>query len=827
MADCFDGSSSPLPDPDYEIEGSVIGCGGIHRVRLLAQVKSVFIGHGSSVSDWKLDEVLTGIGGTYRFDFNWCSKFAPILGERPGLPGGWRIVNVLEGVQLRVYDPGTELLFESRDISLTSNYIVANFDLTENEACDDRVEAYRLSVTQAVRTGPLIAGKRSVARLYARPLRYALGELEDVAAELRAFRNGTELSGSPISAWTESITLAPWDSDLARESNQEKTWNFILPNSWTRSGEVELRARVDPSNALGECQNCQDNNEISKTVKLETGHSLTIQPLRIWENRGGVWHMPSVDDVTSGLAGIVRTYPYSSLTILPPFRFDRELNESSGDLVDRILDTYTCYDSFLGWIFGCEWSTYYIGFLNLDGYCPGGRARLDSPGCVSDWNAWTAAQELAHCMGLHHAGHCHKEDGYDPAYPDQHGATDGGGFDTTGMVAVPKAPPYPAGFPDLPNANECSAATTCGDEDHTHDFMSYGDAPRWISSYTYYGLYQSGFSGSHGVFRVLSEEEAARSEWDARRVLHLRGKIRRDGRLALGHFFTGASHDRVRIREGYGSFRCVALSRDGEVLAMQSFEPAPDVADKPSRVFSVLMPFPEGTHSIEVVRGGEVLAKRTVSEHAPRVKLEGPQGGERFTNDDAIDVRWQGRDEDGDELRYGVQFSSDDGRSWMTLGRDLVRPHLRVRVQDIPGGSHCRVRVAASDGVLTEWAMSEESFYVEESPPFVVIFHPRDGQVINFGKPIILEGSAGDRQDISIAHDQFVWRSDRDGVLGKGPSLVGSPLGAGTHEITLEVKNRAGLTDLATSRVDVRARHEPGYLDVRQTYVPEERPATT
>lgn len=81
------------------------------------------------------------------------------------------------------------------------------------------------------------------------------------------------------------------------------------------------------------------------------------------------------------------------------------------------------------------------------------------------------AHEIAHAVGLDHAGSKHGEATFDPDYPDDCGRVEANayGFDVWTMQAVP---------PD-------------SDQGSTHDFMSYDRSnPEWVSIYTWKKLTQ-------------------------------------------------------------------------------------------------------------------------------------------------------------------------------------------------------------------------------------------------------------------------------------------------------------------------------------------------
>ena len=637
---------------------------------------------------------------------------------------------------------------------------------------------------------PVVKSRLTVARLFGTVATGASTTLQNVTAELRAFVDGIELPLSPLTALGEGrIDLDPADSFADRENDQTKSWNFLLPISWTTNDQITLVGTIDPDNELGECETCTSNNRIQRIISFRDGNELRIQPLRILEDRCGL-REPTDEEVLIGLEGIRRTFPYGQLTILPPQTFEREPGESASALVARLLDHFSNDSSSADGV-----PTYVIGFINLatsppcDGeYCPGGMAFLNSPACISDWNPWTAAEELGHCFGQNHAGNSHCEElggGFDPDYPDTHGAIDGVGFDTTAKIAIPVTPPYPANSPDLSDVLNCGI---CGGGEHTHDFMSYGSGPKWISGYTWRCLFESASASSAAKAAAESSECLSVSPSE---LLRIRGLAGADGAWTFQSFYTEAPGSPIRLTIGEGVLEARALSVAGEILATRRFNPR--YAEDGSARVSTLLPFPEQSARITVVdlSSGRRLIERTVGRHPPRVELISPNGGETYSSGERIQIRWRETSLDRTELRYAVQWTSDDGNTWTWLAADLHEPEFDVAADELAGGSYCRVRVMATDGVLADWDTSDAVFTVTDKPPYPVILEPH-ALAVRTGELVILSGSAYDLEDGVVPDDLFLWKSSIDGVLGKGRNIEVPSLSAGLHQITLEVVDKSG-----------------------------------
>ena len=236
MSFCPDGSRSPLPDPEYVIQGVVSGCDAIYRVRLIAEFwvsGSGFVGSSSSFIN--IAEAITDPDGGYILEFDWCAQIAPLIHEDiieavptdGGYPslygpayaygggigvGNTQVTSSLRGFYVRVHDPVTDKFLSSVEVDLVSNSSFLDVELPVDSFCNDRVEAYSLQATQAVRAGSLVAGRRTVVRLYANPVRSSQGVLANIPARLRGFRNGAELPESPLDPVMVAINVDPSDT---------------------------------------------------------------------------------------------------------------------------------------------------------------------------------------------------------------------------------------------------------------------------------------------------------------------------------------------------------------------------------------------------------------------------------------------------------------------------------------------------------------------------------------------------------------------------------------------------------------------------------------
>jgi hypothetical protein len=86
--------------------------------------------------------------------------------------------------------------------------------------------------------------------------------------------------------------------------------------------------------------------------------------------------------------------------------------------------------------------------------------------------------------------------------------------------------------------------------------------------------------------------------------------------------------------------------------------------------------------------------------------------------------------------------------------------------------------------------------------PDVSILSPQPGAAFDADDQVQLVADVQDLQDQQFAAKDIVWRSDRQGELGTGPSLV-TRLDAGSHEITATATNSGKKSGSASIRLEV------------------------
>jgi hypothetical protein len=209
--------------------------------------------------------------------------------------------------------------------------------------------------------------------------------------------------------------------------------------------------------------------------------------------------------------------------------------------------------------------------------------------------------------------------------------------------------------------------------------------------------------------------------------------------------------------------------------------------------FAYALPRPAGTAQVKLRHGGELLDERIASTSVPEISIASPEGGEAW--DGIQTVTWTADDTDGDDLIYAVLYTHDGGESWTSVAMDLTETSYRLDTTSLPGSDQVRIRVLASDGFHTAGA---------DSPPLTVpskaasalVAAPGEADLLSPNEALLLDGSAYDPEDGPLSGNALSWWSDRDGLLGRGETVIipGLTLSTGQHRLTLKATDSDGQT---------------------------------
>lgn len=221
---------------------------------------------------------------------------------------------------------------------------------------------------------------------------------------------------------------------------------------------------------------------------------------------------------------------------------------------------------------------------------------------------------------------------------------------------------------------------------------------------------------------------------------------------------------------------------------------------------SFIVPWVDGTDSVALVHGGDVLDQRSVSANPPTVSIVSPNAEVEWPAGSTQTLKWQGDDVDGGSLSYTVLYSHDGGVNWQTLVTGIPDTSMEINVDAMAGTNDARFRVLATDGINTAYVETPNPISIPNKPPLLTIIDPVDGSAFRPGDLVLLQGSATDLEDGKLDDAELHWSSDRQGNLGVGPSLPLNSLEPGWHEITLKAYDSYGVPSSQTVNIFIGER---------------------
>lgn len=648
-----------------------------------------------------------------------------------------------------------------------------------------------IEITQAIQTRdnrlPLVAGKRTVARVYAKIT--DRDKPEPVRVRLTGSRNGTILDPAP----PEQVFLAP---PLIDREQLKHSAVFLLPDSWSR-GNVELQATI------------MDNGVpivSSRTVRVSF---MEKDPLTVWviPVNFGTKENPLLADEQ----WVQKEQQYFQSVFPANVVFVRKSWDKIGPFSGtEILDALASYRHNLqkDWSSALQ-STGAEPFRFPDaiyGFTPklvrvgpdddeivAGVAYLGSKVGTGSGAGAVMVHEVNHCLDSgfpvtwgRHVSDPNSNSSANPKWGCGASGGDGNwkwdndhiqdvGFDTHNLKVIP------ASFPDF--MSYCSA----------------GQPPfEWISTYRWERLFDY-----TGIIKANARSLMTLQNQANQRVLYVSGTVNADGTGTLDPVVVrpGIPEDSL-ARGDYAidlldARRTVLLSLPFSVL----FEDSEGHKLKSTR-FSLRISERAGTSFLVLKHAMQPLAEIRVSDQPPTVRIVAPNGGESW--DGIQTISWEAADADSAALTFHLSYSPNDGRLWLPISIEAVRGNsYTVDTSMLPGGEKARIRIVVSDGFNTAVDESDENFTVKRKTPKVSIISPADG-TYDAGAAVSFEAEAEDLEDVSLPGSAYVW-FDGSKLLGTGKRLTTS-IPEGTHMARVKVTDSDGNTAEASVnfRVGIR-----------------------
>ncbi|HUO74393.1 MAG TPA: hypothetical protein VMU39_26710 [Solirubrobacteraceae bacterium] len=220
-----------------------------------------------------------------------------------------------------------------------------------------------------------------------------------------------------------------------------------------------------------------------------------------------------------------------------------------------------------------------------------------------------------------------------------------------------------------------------------------------------------------------------------------------------------------------------------------------------------------GAAEIQITQAGSVVAVRTRSPHAPFVQLLAPRRG-TIGLARTVTLAWRASDADHDPLTASVDYSANGGRRWHTVFSGAgAGTTLKLPSRYFAGSRNARIRIRVNDGFNESVAVSGRLQAVG-SPPTVTITAPANRQTFPSDATVFLNGAAFDDAFQLLGARQLHWFAGRRS-LGTGQSVSARDLTPGTVVIRLVARDAHGRTGTASVRIRVTAA-TPFFTTLRQ-----------
>ncbi len=681
-----------------------------------------------------------------------------------------------------------------------------------NTPISEDIAVNALEITQGIQNWNndmyLVANRVTWARAY---VQSTLNDLSGVSARLRAFNGTVELSGSPVSAENNPLTVHTNGGDRL---DLNDSFLFYVPAAW-RTGNVTFQVEVNYDGTIAE--NNTSNNDHSETVEFQVSNEMNMMvvPAQLYD-KGDTSNSPLIYTRTDPnfdaiINNMYRFHPISQLNIweapllIPPTPLDMRINNEFVQLLYQVNFARTALANppaanlyWMGMIHP-NITTGFLGIAFTPGYASTTKMRPDGGGYNVDWyitGGSTTAHEIGHNKGLKHVKCSGGEGNPDPNFPYTNPNCSLSAVDPTGYYGFDV-------YHNLWNLNTPSVISndpSATGNNRGFPLLGYQRA-RWISPFSYCAVandYGLACAGGTPIMRSASKNQPQAIR-NAVEHLVIGGWVdpNTDNAVLLDVFRQPTTTPLQPTLGTSSIYDIVVLDGSGTVLATENIVfNMPEPIDVQPFLNTIALTAASAEVQIRL-NGNTVLTQRIASPNNPTLTLDpiGPTLNEGDT------VSWNGTDTDGDSLTYDVLYSADDGATWLSVARSISESSYTFSdLSVLSGSSEARVRVVANDGYNAA-EVTSPPFTTPNTAPTSSILAPATGSQYAPGELIILLGSGTDNEDGSLAGTQLSWSSDIDGSLGTGREVATRNLTVGQHNITLTVTDAQGRESTTTHTV--------------------------
>lgn len=654
----------------------------------------------------------------------------------------------------------------------------------------------------------LVAGKPTFVRAYAKLLQsdYTTYQRSRPGGRLHGYNASTnaELTGSPLSPLNDPEVSADSDAPNTR-GDVNRSFLFRLPAAWAaNAGQVRLSFEVNPLGIVPEPTALRANNKVEAvfTFNQKGVPCLRVIPVRVEGvpeySMNQLLRWNDILERAKSLLPIRDFYAFPDPDDVAEYEFPWSYNgyEIPGD--ESYVQISLWYrDQTSDDPDHCE-RTHYLGLVapQVNGFNGIGLVGGDSltVRMANGYNSYlpndpyggrTLAHELGHNYGM---GHVMCGDGD----PDQPGHWDYP-FDYCRIGFLNWADHW--GFDPI-------SQTVISPFSDTGDLMSYR-TQRWTSSYTWNYLMGATPNSRSVAIRLdnfgFSDEEI-KIIGGARHLLIWGDLNTKTGEVRPGQYviFPHGEAPLTKVLRSLAAARkdsketnpyhVLQVDSGGTTLADNPLVTFPVMDDSSDYVvgFAQYLTFDEQTARVQILENTTILHDRPATNNPPVLTL-----GLVNISGSSLNLNWNTTDADGDPLLYTVQYSSDGGGAYATLTSNYPLTTYHTNLNDLRGAIQGRLRVIATDGLLTD-VEDTPDFIVPRHSPTVSIGGVRSGDRIAYGTPLNLSAHVYDLEDGYIPDDQMTWTVRRYMAFhtgGTGRDMNLSEAEPGAYQAILEARD--------------------------------------
>lgn len=627
-----------------------------------------------------------------------------------------------------------------------------------------------------------VANRRTFVRVYPSiSIEAGGGSPRPITISLSGSRGGTALPGEPslINPWLRADPS--WSLDEMR-GDSSKSWIFVLPETWTTPGTINLNITVNPpgDGHQLECRGCDEDNQVTlaavefKEVQTEEIEVRLYQTEVFWRDASGTIQRakPTNAEIASMINSWIKTWPIDPSRIRLSWRRGQQTLPFGGSPPSPPIPGIPSDSAFISAVraenperLESRPNPYLYMPLVRSSRSPQGCGGMAGIGAPPEFTIGACDNVMQH-EAAHTIGLTHTEGGVEPrAY----------GFDIWSLQALA---PVSGSAPtkDLMNGRRST--------------------PDWVSISTWEKIADA-FGSSDLKAGELSTSGLPIRSAQTQDFINISGWVDAQNNVTFDASFQPMLATISPPLQGVGEYTIEVRNNQGFALFSLDFEPymmhtdGSQSGDVELISFFETIPVLEGATEIVLMRGSQDLGSVQVSSSPPTVFLVSPKQGESWGSQGTKNVEWNGSDPDGGTLSYRLE-ASPDGIRWYFL-TETKDTRAQINLADIPAsGSNWRVRVQASDGVNV--AIDEVGgIQIAAKRPSALIVSPLDGDSFVAGSPIELFGLVADIQDDEISNSDIEWFIDGDSV-GSGRRLNVQINEIGEHVILMTAKNSKGLS---------------------------------